>query len=178
MLGKSFHSCPYYGSRTSLPSAELVVLPYQMLLHKPTRESLGIDIKGSSATHLSNLIRAGNIVVIDEAHNLIDSINQMYSVELTAKTLAQVRRHVYTALTWRQTHAQLEQYHTKYEARLHPSNKRYIKIILFITRQLINFLHTKQLDGIVLYPSAIDFFRARRRNYNGLEQFPVRYQMR
>jgi hypothetical protein len=30
-------------------------------------------------------------VIIDEAHNLIDAINQMYSVELTAKTLAQVR---------------------------------------------------------------------------------------
>lgn len=41
-----------------------------MLLHKATRESLGVDLKG-------------NIVVIDEAHNLVDAINEMYSTQLT-----------------------------------------------------------------------------------------------
>lgn len=40
-----------------------------MLLHKDTRESLGIKLEG-------------NIVIIDEAHNLIEAINNMYSVEL------------------------------------------------------------------------------------------------
>lgn len=40
-----------------------------MLLHKDTRESLGIKLEG-------------NIVIIDEAHNLIEAINNMYSIEL------------------------------------------------------------------------------------------------
>lgn len=46
-----------------------------MLLHKATRDSLGIELKG-------------NIVVVDEAHNLVDAINEMHSTQLT---LRQVR---------------------------------------------------------------------------------------
>jgi len=48
-----------------------------MLLHKNTRESLGISLKG-------------NIVVIDEAHNLVEAINSIYS---NTVTLAQVLPH-------------------------------------------------------------------------------------
>lgn len=42
-----------------------------MLLHQATRESLGVDLKD-------------NIVVLDEAHNVIDAILEMHSVVLTA----------------------------------------------------------------------------------------------
>lgn len=42
-----------------------------MLLHQATRESLGVDLKD-------------NIVVLDEAHNVIDAILEMHSVTLTA----------------------------------------------------------------------------------------------
>lgn len=49
-----------------VPSAEVVVLPYNSLLHKATRESLDIKLKG-------------NIVILDEAHNIMDAITAMYS---------------------------------------------------------------------------------------------------
>lgn len=49
---------------------QVVALPYNMLLHKSTRESLGVELKG-------------NVVVVDEAHNLVDAINEMYSTQLT-----------------------------------------------------------------------------------------------
>ncbi len=78
-LGQFLHACPYYGTRHALHTAELVLLPYQMLLHQQTRESLGIELEG-------------NIVIIDEAHNLIEAINAIHSVELTAHKLAMVRR--------------------------------------------------------------------------------------
>lgn len=48
---------------------QLVVLPYQTLLHRPTRESVGIKLKG-------------NVVIIDEAHNLIETINNIHSIEI------------------------------------------------------------------------------------------------
>ena len=49
---------------------QLVVLPYNILLHKSTREACGIKLDG-------------NIVIIDEAHNLIDTISSVHSVEIT-----------------------------------------------------------------------------------------------
>ena len=59
-------------SSPSLPTfyAKLVVLPYNTLLHAGTREALGLRLKG-------------NIVIIDEAHNLLDVINSVHSVEIS-----------------------------------------------------------------------------------------------
>ena len=60
----------------SLPS-QLVVLPYNTLLHAPTREAVGVKLKE-------------NIVIIDEAHNLLDTIASVYSVQVTG---SHVRTH-------------------------------------------------------------------------------------
>ena len=49
---------------------QIVVLPYNILLHKSTREACGIQLDG-------------NVVIIDEAHNLIDTISSVYSIEIT-----------------------------------------------------------------------------------------------
>lgn len=69
-LGVSIGTCPYYGSRGMVPAADLVVLPYQSLLSKSSRESLGLNLKN-------------NIVIIDEAHNLADSLISMYDSKIT-----------------------------------------------------------------------------------------------
>ena len=69
-LGRVTKACPYYGTRYAVPAAQLVALPYQTLLHKSTREATGIKLKG-------------NIVVIDEAHNLVETISNIHSVEVT-----------------------------------------------------------------------------------------------
>lgn len=46
------------------------MVPYNTLLHKGTREAVGLRLKGS-------------VVIIDEAHNLLDSIAQVYSAQLS-----------------------------------------------------------------------------------------------
>lgn len=69
-LGGNLGTCPYYGSRSMVPSADLVVLPYQSLLSKSSRESLGLSLKNS-------------VVIIDEAHNLADSLISMYDSKIT-----------------------------------------------------------------------------------------------
>ena len=53
-----------------MPEASIVGLPYQMLLHERTRQSLGIDL-------------AGQVVIIDEAHNVVDAISDLYNVSVT-----------------------------------------------------------------------------------------------
>lgn len=70
-LGTKLGACPYYGSRSMVPGADLVILPYQSLLSKSSRESLGLDLKN-------------NIVIIDEAHNLADSLISMYDSRVTS----------------------------------------------------------------------------------------------
>ena len=65
-VGRKIRSCPYYGSRNAVTNADIITMPYSMLLHKKTRDSLGVSVKG-------------NVVVFDEAHNIVDTINQLHS---------------------------------------------------------------------------------------------------
>jgi chromosome transmission fidelity protein 1 len=69
-LGNKIGTCPYYGARDMVQSADLVILPYQSLLLRSARESLGLHLKG-------------NIVIIDEAHNLADSLTSMHNSKIT-----------------------------------------------------------------------------------------------
>ena len=68
---KEAGACAYYGTRQAATMAQLVVMPYTAMIHKPTRESLGISLKG-------------HVVVFDEAHNIIETINATHSVQVTA----------------------------------------------------------------------------------------------
>ncbi|KAF5362893.1 hypothetical protein D9758_007152 [Tetrapyrgos nigripes] len=72
--GRLSNVCPYFGSRRAIPQAELVTLPYNLLLSKSSREALGID--------LSN-----QIIIIDEAHNLIPTLLSLSTTRLTLSTL-------------------------------------------------------------------------------------------
>jgi len=72
--GQENDTCPYYGSRKSLQSGQLILVPYNSILHKSTRDSLGIDLKG-------------NVLIIDEAHNLLDAIEGMHSSVITGRNL-------------------------------------------------------------------------------------------
>lgn len=73
-LGKSLAVCPYYASRTALPGAEIITLPYPLLLQKSARDALGIKIEG-------------NVVIIDEAHNIMDAIANVHSAEIRLSDL-------------------------------------------------------------------------------------------
>ncbi|CAG9766636.1 unnamed protein product [Ceutorhynchus assimilis] len=69
-VGQEITGCPYYASRKAAQDAEVVLVPYNTLLHKSTREANGINLKN-------------NIVIIDEAHNLLEALAQMYGAELS-----------------------------------------------------------------------------------------------
>ncbi len=67
--GKNLQVCPYYASRTVIPGAEVITLPYLLLLQETAREALGIKLERS-------------IVIIDEAHNIMDAVANVYATEL------------------------------------------------------------------------------------------------
>ena len=112
--GKKSQSCPYYASRSAVSMAQMVVLPYNTLLHAATRRALGLNLRKS-------------VVIIDEAHNLVDTITNIHSVSMSGHMLG-------AAFT------QLSQYRDKYSSRLKAKNLLYIKQILFILSQFIKLL--------------------------------------
>ncbi|XP_061866267.1 ATP-dependent DNA helicase DDX11 isoform X3 [Colius striatus] len=113
-LGREAKACPYYGSRYAIPAAQLVVLPYQMLLHEPTRNAAGIKLKDQ-------------VVIIDEAHNLIDTITCIHSAEVSGSQLCCA-------------HSQLLQYMERYRKRLKAKNLMYIKQILYLLERFVAML--------------------------------------
>ncbi|KZW01490.1 DNA repair helicase, partial [Exidia glandulosa HHB12029] len=106
-LGQEMKTCPYFGSRRAVAQAEIVTLPYNLLLQKGAREATGIDLKG-------------HVVIIDEAHNLIDTLLSIHSVSLSLHTL-------------RESLAQLKVYHDRFKNRITGRH-------LLHLRRLINFL--------------------------------------
>ncbi|KAH8199770.1 hypothetical protein TruAng_006051 [Truncatella angustata] len=78
-LGKKLAVCPYYASRTALPEAEIITLPYPLLLQQTAREALGIDLKGS-------------VVIVDEAHNIMDAVANVYASEISLSDLKRGRQ--------------------------------------------------------------------------------------
>ncbi|KAF9541234.1 DEAD H (Asp-Glu-Ala-Asp His) box helicase 11 [Mortierella hygrophila] len=113
-LGSELETCPYYGSRQTVRHCQLVTLPYNLLLHSSTRESLKLVIKD-------------NILLLDEAHNLINSLLQMHSVMIT---LPQVML----------AQDQLRMYLVRYESRLSSTNEGYIRVLMRILRCLVVFV--------------------------------------
>ncbi|KAK7409112.1 ATP-dependent DNA helicase chl1 [Neonectria punicea] len=77
-LGKSLAVCPYYASRTALPGAEIITLPYPLLLQRSARDALGIKLEG-------------NIVIIDEAHNIMDAVANVHAADIRMSDLKRGR---------------------------------------------------------------------------------------
>ncbi|XP_064405283.1 ATP-dependent DNA helicase DDX11-like isoform X2 [Halichondria panicea] len=119
-VGRQLKACPYYGVRRGIPAAQLVALPYNTLLHAHTRDSVGVRLRG-------------NVVIIDEAHNLLDTITNVYSVEVNGL-------HVSKAFS------QLSQYMQRYRSRLKAKNLMYINQLLHVLNCFLNTLGSKGSD--------------------------------
>ncbi|GMK54061.1 hypothetical protein CspeluHIS016_0106470 [Cutaneotrichosporon spelunceum] len=109
--GRRAGVCPYYATRRATKAAQLVTLPYNLILQKNAREALGINL-------------TDQIVVIDEAHNLIDTILGIYSVSLPTS-------HISSAA------AQLTQYLHRFRSRLKPRHSLMIQQTLTVLRGLV-----------------------------------------
>ncbi|EKD18760.1 putative ATP-dependent RNA helicase chl1 [Drepanopeziza brunnea f. sp. 'multigermtubi' MB_m1] len=116
-LGKQIGICPYYASRSAIRPAEIVTLPYPLLLQKSAREALGISLKG-------------HVVIIDEAHNLMDAISGIHGVEVSLRQLKRGR-------------AQLGVYLQKFRNRLKGKNRVYIAQVVRVIDSLTGYLESR-----------------------------------
>lgn len=113
-VGKQIKACPYYSSKLAISDSEIITMPYNILLHKSTRENFGIKLKNS-------------IVIIDEAHNLLETIYNVHSIELKLM-------HLLTLLKY------LSLYMTKFYSKFNAQNLKYLKQLVFVCRKLSNYL--------------------------------------
>lgn len=116
--GKSLGSCPYYATRVAVPEAEVVVLPYNNLLHHETRKATSLDLKDS-------------VVIVDEAHNIIETICSIHSASITGRDLIS-------------SHSILSKYYNKFQSRLSPRNSEVIKSIVLCLTALIKYLDSPE----------------------------------
>ncbi|KAJ4383316.1 ATP-dependent DNA helicase chl1 [Didymella sp. IMI 355093] len=128
VLGKKLGICPYYASRPAVKFCEIVTLPYPLLLQRSAREALGLSLKN-------------HVVIIDEAHNLMDAIAGIYSVSVTMPQVQQARD-------------QLTAYLQKFRNRLKGKNRVYVAQIIRILDSIIVYLqpiasNSKVSDGLV-----------------------------
>ncbi|XP_011505013.1 PREDICTED: probable ATP-dependent RNA helicase DDX11 [Ceratosolen solmsi marchali] len=107
-------TCPYYATRKSVEDGQVILVPYNSILHKRTRMNSGINLKG-------------NILIIDEAHNLLDAIERMHSVSVTGKSLL----HCFN---------QLSQYKKRFENVLTAKNVLFLSQLSFCIKKLIKIL--------------------------------------
>lgn len=89
-------------------------MPYNTLLHKSTREASGIKLKN-------------NVVIIDEAHNLLEALAQMHGSELNYPQL-------YYSL-----HS-LKCYKCRYNTMFSATTLRILNQLIFVIQKLLQLL--------------------------------------
>ncbi|KAG9758161.1 ATP-dependent RNA helicase CHL1, partial [Aureobasidium melanogenum] len=126
-LGKKLGVCPYYATRPAVKPSEIVTLPYPLLLQKTAREALGLSLKN-------------HIVIIDEAHNLMDAISSIHTVEVSLQQLHLAR-------------AQLTAYLQRFRNRLKGKNRVYVTQVVRLLDSIANYLQSLETkngtEGIV-----------------------------
>ncbi|KAJ4346932.1 ATP-dependent DNA helicase chl1 [Didymosphaeria variabile] len=120
VLGKKLGICSYYASRPATKYCEIVALPYPLLLQKSAREALDLSLKD-------------HIVIIDEAHNLMDAIAGVYSVSVTLHQAQEAR-------------TQLTIYLQHFRNKLKGKNRVYVAQILRLIDSVVAYLQAKASD--------------------------------
>jgi chromosome transmission fidelity protein 1 len=131
-VGRKLGICPYYASRPAVTPAEMVTLPYPLLLQKTAREALGISVKG-------------HVVVIDEAHNLMDAVEGICSAQVTVSQLRLARESLMTYLQ-------------KFRNKLKGSNRMYVTQVVRVIDSLVQAatpFEAEKGTGGVVQPSAL-----------------------
>ncbi|XP_072043286.1 uncharacterized protein [Amphiura filiformis] len=92
-LGKKIKACPYFATRALKDEADVIFCPYNYLVDPVIRESMEISVKGQ-------------IIVLDEAHNIEDSAREAASYSVTEEQLQEAMDELERLIVakWRQPH--------------------------------------------------------------------------
>ena len=91
-------------------------MPYPLLLQKSAREALNISLKD-------------HVIIIDEAHNLLDVISNIHSVTVSLSQL-------------RLANTQLTTYARKFKTRLKGKNRAYVAQVIRLVAAITSYMQT------------------------------------
>ena len=109
-LGRKRGVCPYYAARDAAKEADIVLAPYSSVIMADTRASLGIDVGES-------------VVIVDEAHNLVDAINGGHSCVLSEEDVGRATE-------------QIEYYFQRFKTRLSARNAKTVQTLLLAAKAI------------------------------------------
>ena len=109
--------------------SKIITLPYPLLLQRSAREALSMSLRG-------------HVVIIDEAHNLVDAMSGMHSVSVS---LSEFRTAIHQLMT----------YGRKYKTRLKGKNRVYVAQVIRLISSVADYLQTvlerkQPLEGVLL----------------------------
>ncbi|OUC47610.1 DNA repair helicase [Trichinella nativa] len=113
-LGTAVRACPYYACRKSVAAADIVLMPYQMFFNKATRNTCGLSLSEC-------------VVIVDEAHNLLETIESMYRFEICFQKLNLAKQ-------------QLQQYIQRYQSKFSAKNLLHLRHFETVLKFSANFL--------------------------------------
>ncbi|KAA8900404.1 hypothetical protein DIURU_003827 [Diutina rugosa] len=122
-MGENLKCCPYYTLRKALNvSHDVISVPYQMMFSERTRDALGIDLTNS-------------IVVVDEAHNITDTICSLHSTSISKKEFEQALKG-------------LTIYLKKFMRRLNSGNRINLTKLIKFCSVVVKFIDKSEATGV------------------------------
>ena len=118
---KSMETCGYYAARRAALDADIIFLPYNTVLSRTVRETSGVRVRDS-------------IVIIDEAHNIADAVNNMHSVLLTSAQARAAKK-------------QIQAYRDRFKSHFGPTNARNVQMLLRLMEALLRSFGGKEPGG-------------------------------
>ena len=115
-FGEEFSYCPYYITHLITNQSQFIVSPYNNILNKRIKNNININLRN-------------NIIVFDEAHNIIENILQNANSDITSKELISLL-------------IGFVLYYDKYKTKLNPANNLCLRQIIAIIKIFLNFLKT------------------------------------
>ncbi|VDK34827.1 unnamed protein product [Taenia asiatica] len=110
-------ACPYYANKRGLSLAQLVLAPYQSVVVPGLREAMGLCLRN-------------NVLIFDEAHNLLEAVAAAFSVTVSHSDLLATERLVLAFLG-------------HYHSRLSALSALRLRQLTLVVRFFTNFLEGK-----------------------------------
>ncbi|CAI8508864.1 unnamed protein product [Hanseniaspora opuntiae] len=115
-IGKRSKKCPYYGTKPLVETAEIITMPYQLLFMNDNK----IDLTNS-------------IVIVDEAHNLVNTLIDMNRVDLSLVELISIQKG-------------LKVYMERFEKKLAQRNIYQLNKVKSVVTDLIHYFEEEYAD--------------------------------